>query len=714
MARLAQILDTAWNRIRDEGYSRSNHATPQRILAMASRLSNLFSRLPPIGGRKATPVFGQHRIDKPIVDFEEESTSSSSEEQSPRLDSAREASPKRFLVARPTIRERPQNHLQLEVRGQKPGAVPVHVGPMAQVSKPLHEQANKLERRINKAGLLDEAKPHWKALKDVGDALTMLRRDQRQCLNAVNGSPSLSARIRNAEELLKSLDRAKQKIDACLAKTPALYGADRRFLREVLDSIHSQKIHIEQVIWALGTSTSLPQNHINAYSASAVPINWRTKDAVNLDAVIVPGSSAPVGEGQVHKVERLRIRVPDPITGAPGGEVTKVFKGEPLAHESSPEALNLTLDTHFGTPSFLSGRAVAASNVSNNALHAHVIPRTELAIREVGGRAQFGVAMDYVDGVPPLTKGEISLPVLNDAKAHWAQNHPDKLNALAQRWGFSSARWNADASSITFVHEYEDNKYDDLGVLIGSQQVPGSIQYFDSNLERDPVALRELSDLDWVNYLTNQVDGHAGNYAIERNADGGVVAVHSFDNDLSGGVHGLDHIRANSMTNPTYLTELPPVISGAMYMHLMALSPEALRAELTGLVSPSEVDAYCARLGVLKLHAEQLKEGGLVLDMPSDWTSEEAFVALKLNQLAAIDKVTVTDATDATKATNEMLAVLSKVDRANIVARDLAHMKIAKRCNELGITNWQGTPPAAVFDPVAIGQELDKLVNAVD
>lgn len=658
---------------------------------MASRLSAFFSSLPPLpslppikGLKPKAVIAGSHReAHTPVAETQ------------PR-DSARVAAPRRFVVARPTG-ERPAKALTLAPRPQAVPA-PVHVGRMAPVSKTLHGHANKLQRRLDRSLLLDRLSPHWNALQRLGGVLSLYRAKQKAFFKDINSAPNLSVRICRTKEFLERLDEAEQTAQACIDKAPRGCIADRRWLAEVMSDIKSQQEHLRAVLKGLEDDVDLHQQQIDAYSRSAVPVNWRTRRVDYADESVVTGSSAQVGAGQVHQIERLTYRVTNPESGATE-EVNKVFKGELEVNQAGPEALNFTLNQEngFGEAPFLSGRAVATSLV-DKALGSNLIPNTEFAIHE----GRFGVVMDWVEGVAPQSKGKAHLAVTDARVVQWAEKHPTELAQLAREWGFNQARWSSDASGIEFLHSYEDNVYDDQGVGLDGpdgqplrRQVAGDIEHVDLRLQHDPVYRRELSDAQWLGFLTNQADWHRGNYAIQRDADGAVQGLRFFDNDASCGERDLADLQKHSVQNPTYLTGLPPVISGRMYQAIQDLEPQALRNQLQGLVSPSEIQAHCDRLGVLKAHAQTLSNQGLVLETPGDWTSAAATQALQLDKLDAIDRAT---------SAAEVASIVGSVDRANYVARDLAQMKGALRLRE--IKQSIGEHPVAVFDAAAISRAL--------
>ena len=113
---------------------------------------------------------------------------------------------------------------------------------------------------------------------------------------------------------------------------------------------------------------------------------------------------------------------------------------------------------------------------------------------------------------------------------------------------------------------------------------------------------RELTNLNWLDLLTGQVDRHAHNYFVERDADGNVTGVKGIDNDLAFG-RNTTHPHLAGKSQGLKGTYMPGVIDQSTYDKLMSLSadgPDGLRARLNGLLDDAEIEATIQRLKIIQ------------------------------------------------------------------------------------------------------------------
>ena len=141
---------------------------------------------------------------------------------------------------------------------------------------------------------------------------------------------------------------------------------------------------------------------------------------------------------------------------------------------------------------------------------------------------------------------------------------------------------------------------------------------------RDPVLMRGLSRLEWMDKVCGQVDRHPGNYLIDQQPNPAppppnkVVGVKGIDNDFSfGAAHTDVRQRAEGFKD----VALPVLIDSETYASLRTMqaewnAPGGKKAELEALLTPGEVAATKARLDALVTHAESVERAGRVV--PAD------------------------------------------------------------------------------------------------
>jgi len=145
----------------------------------------------------------------------------------------------------------------------------------------------------------------------------------------------------------------------------------------------------------------------------------------------------------------------------------------------------------------------------------------------------------------------------------------------------------------------------------------------------DPTLRLKLTQLQWLDSLTGQVDRTAQNYFIQRAPDGSALNVSGIDNDAAFGVR---LISANEMSKGrrNSRARMPDLIDRPGYDALMALTPDDLARCLGGLLTQAEIDATQARLRDIQAHLGSFEQQGHVLESPADWASDQASELLGL------------------------------------------------------------------------------------
>lgn len=162
----------------------------------------------------------------------------------------------------------------------------------------------------------------------------------------------------------------------------------------------------------------------------------------------------------------------------------------------------------------------------------------------------------------------------------------------------------------------------DLGLLM--ERAPGKqARNADADWFKNPAVFAEVTKLQLLDHLTGQVDRHDNNYFIDVGPSGD-VKVTGIDNDQC---FGKDLLSPSDISPsdirplrrlPFHGTALPPVIDTAMASMLDDLDDDDLHAMLDNQLSDDEVDATVSRLQGLRLHVDQLRTQGLVIE-PEQW-----------------------------------------------------------------------------------------------
>lgn len=156
---------------------------------------------------------------------------------------------------------------------------------------------------------------------------------------------------------------------------------------------------------------------------------------------------------------------------------------------------------------------------------------------------------------------------------------------------------------------------------------------------KDPKLLQLLSNLEWLDKLTGQVDRHMNNYLVETDDDGNVIGLVGIDNDFAFGKDSLDPAPLTKGTGEParmghQIRGLPLLIDSdtATSIEKMAANwhaPGGMKAKLSALLPPAEVAAAETRLFATKAkdgftglleHVQQLRSDKRVV--PHDqWDS---------------------------------------------------------------------------------------------
>ncbi len=561
----------------------------------------------------------------------------------------------------------------------------------------LKAKTGELDERMAKKAFGDRVLPHHAELVRLDETMSLWSKasafTDAVALPGQRVNPaSLHSFLHRVDGELVALESAIHAQKRALAKTLPICTKDRAWLRALGRRLDTQRQHLQDtrqrmnaVLQGKGLSTA----DIQLYVDAGIPITPQTRDLAFTDDDFQRGSARPTEKGGVHSVEFLKARVTDPLTK----EVTlvkKVFKGEPK-NVQLPEAASAT---QIKQP-VLSCRAVAASKV-NDALGLSLIPKTEFALLD----GQLGVAMDVVPGDALQRKGRAVLTVSEGVKTWAEQSHPD-LQKFAQRKGFDGAEVEGD--TIVFSRQTESLVLDERGDYKSvngvpvKESAPADIQSSPDVLLDSPRNIAQLAAATCFNFLINSSDAHLGNCAFRPD---GVLQY--FDNDISFGRLSPDlDVALGGGVRAVHLTQLPEVIPTSLHDAVMAMTPDKLTAQLTGLLPTEEIKATCERFAALKRYCAHCAEFGKVLadDSPA-WGQAEVQHDLGLDRIiAARGKLDLLEALEGDLA------------RRNVPARYLLNLCVTEARTQACLRRerrWD-SDLAVTFDPVVLHADLVQL-----
>lgn len=309
-----------------------------------------------------------------------------------------------------------------------------------------------------------------------------------------------------------------------------------------------------------------------------------------------------------------------------GGAVNKVYKGE-FKDENGvqfkgvfkPEAGSLGVGTLvkeqlFGTAkrsgipvgekSYFSERSVATCEVDKLIFgDKGVAVKTRFAV--ING--QRGIVMEFAQGEAPKPKERIVTREL-DAQ----DKNEKKILEYVKKFGTK----NLDKDGLKMFAQ-----------MIGAEELKikgGKIECKfreTANLgeglnNANPKTVKELIDLQILDWVTGQVDRHPENYYIKE--DGGIVAI---DNDCAFGkdavIQGVDVRKREGGIVPNdgnLMLRMPPVITIEQHDQIMGMQEKDLRGALGPLLDEKEVDKAVERMKMLKAHVQDREKCTVVGD----------------------------------------------------------------------------------------------------
>jgi hypothetical protein len=136
----------------------------------------------------------------------------------------------------------------------------------------------------------------------------------------------------------------------------------------------------------------------------------------------------------------------------------------------------------------------------------------------------------------------------------------------------------------------------------------------DANLQR------LLSRLQLIDAIAGQVDRHMGNYYVEKDNSGKVVAVTGIDLDMSFGTQGF---AIDQKLKFDWYPGLSKYVDEDLAVRILNVKADDLRAIWTGLLTDNEIEAAIGRWEALKRELAKLKSAKKLLK-PNQWNAKTA------------------------------------------------------------------------------------------
>lgn len=143
----------------------------------------------------------------------------------------------------------------------------------------------------------------------------------------------------------------------------------------------------------------------------------------------------------------------------------------------------------------------------------------------------------------------------------------------------------------------------------------------------DPVLQSSLNKLQLLDAICGQLDRHAGNYYIQKNAQGSVTGVTGIDLDMAFGQDMNAYNDRSANAAPNY-RGLPSMVDADMGRRIMEIRPEDIRSVLKGLLPEAEINATVNRVQSLQVKIAEFEKSGQLVE---NWNEETA----KAQQLKA-------------------------------------------------------------------------------
>ena len=157
----------------------------------------------------------------------------------------------------------------------------------------------------------------------------------------------------------------------------------------------------------------------------------------------------------------------------------------------------------------------------------------------------------------------------------------------------------------------------------------------------DRKALKQLADLQVLDYLCGNIDRHGGNIFFDFDEKGQLKGIQGIDNDMSFGTLKNQKNTLGFMMTPNYMKVIPKQTAD----RIMQLEPAQLGYALYGILDPDEVEAAKTRLQNIKTEIQRsrdlMNQYADPEDLPGDVLLEvkdEEWRTLNVRDLTAVTK----------------------------------------------------------------------------
>lgn len=164
----------------------------------------------------------------------------------------------------------------------------------------------------------------------------------------------------------------------------------------------------------------------------------------------------------------------------------------------------------------------------------------------------------------------------------------------------------------------------DVIIVDGKQEAVSRLLDVDYS---DPQVQKGLYDMEALDYITGQIDRHPGNIVIDPETN----SVKGIDNDLA---FPEAERSATLESSHKAVSNLPQYLHRETADKIMQITPDQLRARLSGITSPNdplkpvlspqEIEGAVKRLGELQDHIQKLEAEGKVVDAFTQQTYQDA------------------------------------------------------------------------------------------
>ncbi len=125
--------------------------------------------------------------------------------------------------------------------------------------------------------------------------------------------------------------------------------------------------------------------------------------------------------------------------------------------------------------------------------------------------------------------------------------------------------------------------------------------------------IRDLCNLQILDYICGQTDRHLGNYMVQKDANGKLIGLKGIDNNMAfGGMKNYERKISSCIVCPvgTDGELVLPYMDMEMANTILAMRPELVRQQLAGFIEPEEIDLAINRISKLQIAIKRELDNG--------------------------------------------------------------------------------------------------------